>query len=197
MRRAPAGLLLGALAASSLTGCASEAPNSAITTEPLCSVGDDGAGNGVILMAQSVPSATWVPCIRAALPLGWGFRHLEAVNGLSRFWLDSNRDGDRAVEVRLEASCDTQGASPAPSDREGMLRLERVDRMDPTYLGERYYLFEGGCLTFVFALDSESPGEALALASQVVGVVSREDLQQQVREESGGRLDLDPAGGDG
>jgi hypothetical protein len=197
VRRAPTGLLLGALAAAALTGCASEAPNSAVTTQPLCSVGDHGAGDGVILMAQSVPTATWVPCIRTSLPLGWHFRHLEATNGVSKFWLDSNRDGDRAVEVRLTASCDTAGATPGPSDREGMLRLERVTRMSPTYVGERYYLFEGGCLTVAFALHGESPGEALALASQVVGVVTRSELQEQVREDSGGRLELDPAGGDG
>jgi hypothetical protein len=192
-----AGPLLAALLAVALAGCADDAPNSAIGDEPLCEVGDHGAGNSVLLMAQSVPTASWVPCIRAALPLGWGFHHLEARDGEARFWLDSDRDGQKAVEVRLTESCDTAGATPIPSDREGMLRLERVTRMSPTYVGERYYLFEGGCLSVVFALRGESPGEALALASQVVGVVARADLQEQVREESGGRLDLDPTGGDG
>ena len=53
-------------------------------------------------MAQSVPTATWVPCIRTALPLGWNFHHLDARNGVARFWLDSDRDGQQAVEVRLD-----------------------------------------------------------------------------------------------
>jgi hypothetical protein len=74
-----------------------------------------------------------------------------------------------------------------------MRRLERVRRVSPTYAGERYYLFPGGCLTFVFRLDGDSPGEALALASQVVGAVRRSDLDAQVRQESDGRLSLDPA----
>jgi hypothetical protein len=186
---------LAPLAAALLAGCSSDGPNSAITTPPLCSDGDDGAGNGVILMAQSVPSATWVPCIGTALPLGWDFHHLEATNGSARFWLDSDRDGDKAVEVRLAASCDTAGTTEIPSDRVGMRRLERVGRMSPTYAGTRYYLFDGGCLTVVFRLDSDSPGEALALASQAVGVVARADLQKQVRDESGGRLELDPEEG--
>jgi hypothetical protein len=78
-----------------------------------------------------------------------------------------------------------------------MRRLERVRQMSPTYAGERYYLFSGGCLTFVFSLAGASPGEALALASQAVGVVRRADLAAQVSDGSGGRLSLDPAGGEG
>ncbi|MGY1617182.1 hypothetical protein ACI797_10600 [Geodermatophilus sp. SYSU D00691] len=191
MRAASAGASL-LLAAAVLAGCANG--STAIAAPPLCESGDDGAGNGVILMAQSVPTAEWIPCIRAALPLGWGFHHLEARNGGSRFWLNSDRDGQKAVEVRLAPSCDTLGATPVPSDREGMQRLERVSQMAPTYAGERFYLFDGGCLTFVFALHGDSPGEGLALVSQVVGVIAREDLQEQVREESGGRLELDPTG---
>jgi len=196
VRRGTAATVLLAAAAAALTGCSSDGPNSAITTQPLCETGHDrSASNSVVLMAQSVPSATWVPCIRAALPLGWDFHHLEASNGMARFWLDSDRDGMRAVEVRLTESCDIHGTTEIPSDREGMRRLERVGAMTPSYAGERYYLFDGGCLTVVFALHGDSPGEGLALASQVVGVVSRADLREQVRAESGGRLDLDPPGG--
>jgi len=190
VRRALAGPLLATLAAAALTGCTGE-PTTAIAEPPLCTTGDDDAGNGVILMAQSVPTAIWVPCIRSALPLGWGFSYLEARNGVARFWLDSDRDGTKAVEVRLTPSCDTAGATRIPSDREGMERLERVARMSPTYVGERFYLFDGGCLMVGFALRGESPGEALALASQVVGVVAREDLEAQVREQSRGGLELD------
>jgi hypothetical protein len=173
-------------------GCASD--TTAITDPPLCR-GHDGAGNGVILMAQSVPTAAWVPCVQTALPLGWGFHHLDARDGIARFWLDSDRDGTQAIEVRLEASCDTAGATQIPSDRAGMRRLERVRRVSPTFAGERYYVFDGGCLTFVFHLAGDSPGEGLALASQVVGAVSRAALRAQVHHDSGGRLGLDPTTG--
>ena len=190
MRRGVVGVALVALA---VAGCSSDGPNSAITNAPLCETGHDGqAANAVILMAQSVPSAGWVPCIRAALPLGWNFHHLEASNGEARFWLDSDRDGTRAVEVRLTGSCSTAGATEIPSYREDMRRLERVERISPGYVGRRYYVFDGGCLTVLFRLGGDNPGEALALATQVVGVVSRADLQEQVHEESDGRLELDP-----
>ncbi|MGZ4508979.1 MAG: hypothetical protein ACXVX0_17160 [Blastococcus sp.] len=191
MTTARAAALPALLAAGLVTGCASD--STAITSTPVCSTADHKAENGVLLMAQSVPTASFVPCISAALPLGWAFHHLDARNGVARFWLDSDRDGQQAVEVRLEKSCDTTGATAVPSDREGMRRLERVDRVTPSYAGARYYLFPGGCLTVVFALHSDSAGEALALASQAVGVVSRDELRAQVEHSSHGRLSLDPA----
>jgi hypothetical protein len=189
-------VVLSLLVAGCLAGCGSNGSAAAITTSPQCPVGDGGAGNGVILMAQSVPTAAWVPCMHPALPSGWSFEHLDARDGMSRFWLDSDRDGMRAIEVRLEKSCDTSGATEIASDRAYMHRLERVRQVSPTYVGERHYVFNGGCLSVVFRLHGDSPGEALALASQAVGVVSREDLQAQVHRDSGGRLDLDPAAGE-
>jgi hypothetical protein len=186
----PAAAVLGLVVAALLPGCASD--STAITTSPVCRTSGGPAGHGVILMAQSVPTATSVPCINSALPLGWTFHHMIARNGIAQFWLDSDRDGTQAIEVRLTASCDTRGTTEIPSDREGMRRLERVGRTTPTYQGTRYYLFDGGCLAVLFSLAGGDPGEALALASQVVGVVSRSELRQQVHDQSGGRLQLDP-----
>jgi hypothetical protein len=196
--RAPAPLAALLLAAT-VSGCASD--TTATSALPSCRGGDDGAAaNAVLLMAQSVPSAAFVPCLRTALPLGWGFHHLDARNGVSRFWLDSDRDGEKAIEVRLEPSCDTSGTTEIPSDRDEMDRFERVTLTTPRFEGERYYVFDGGCLTFVFRLggdDGATRGEALALATQAVGSVSRTDLEAQVREESDGRLELDPPAEEG
>jgi hypothetical protein len=183
-------LLALAVVVGSSAGCASD--TTATTELPNCATGDQTASNGVVLMAQSVPTATWVPCLRTTLPLGWDFQHLDARNGSSRFWLNSDRDGQKAIEVRLADSCHTAGATEIVSDREGMRRLERVTRTTPHFEGERYYVFDGGCITIVFRLTGDNPGEPLGLATQVVGSVSRADLQDQVREESNGRLTLDP-----
>lgn len=192
MRRARAAVALAATAGGLLSGCA--AGSTLITDPPLCGTGDQAAGNGVVLMAQSVPSASWIPCIRTSLPLGWSFHHLDARNGKAYFSLDSDRDGQEAVTVRLDATCDTDSATQIPSDRPGMRRLERVQRVSPRYAGERYYVFPGGCVTCVFSLAGDNAGEGLALASDVVGVVARADLRAQVRDESSGRLSLDPPG---
>ena len=195
MRAAATAMVLAVLAGTALSGCSSD--TTATTRQPTCAAGEDGnAANAVLLMAQSVPTATWVPCVRTALPLGWNFHHLDARNDVSVFSLDSDRDGQEAIKVRLERSCDTSGATAIPSDRDGMERFERVTTTAPDFVGDRYYRFDGGCITFVFHLtgDGENRGEALALAAQAVGAMSRADLQQQVRDESDGRLSLDPAG---
>ncbi|MFW3171768.1 hypothetical protein [Geodermatophilus sp. CPCC 206100] len=174
-----------------LSGCVAPA-SSAFGAVPACSIGDDGkAASGVLLMAQSVPTATRVPCIRG-LPLGWHFSGLEARNGQAAFSLDSDRDGEHAIEVLLTADCDTEGATEIRSDRDGMQRLERVTEVTPQYLGRRFYLFTGGCMTMTFTLSGDNRGEPLALATQGIGVLRRDELDDQVREESDGRLRLDP-----
>jgi hypothetical protein len=164
---------------------------------PACATGDESdAADGVVLMAQSVPTATWVPCVES-VPVGWTFAGLDARSGSARFWLDSDRDGVHAIEVRLAAQCDTSGATEIPSEREDLRRFERVTQVTPQYLGRRYYVFPGGCTTVVFTLSGENRGEPLALATQGLGVVSREDLAAQVHTGSGGRLHLDPPADEG
>ncbi len=190
MKGGRAAALVALVAGATLTGCAKGSTD--ISSAPLCRAGTDGAGDGVILMAQSVPTATQIPCIQTALPLGWNFNHLEARQDGSTFFLDSDRDGPQAITVSLTRTCDVDGTTEIPTDRAGLRRLERVITLSPHYTGQRFYLFPGGCLTFTFRLAGDSPGEGLALATESVGVVSRTDLQAQVRRESHGRLSLDP-----
>ena len=157
-----------------------------------CKEGDDGTpSNGVVLMAQSVPTSSWVPCLQG-MPLGWHFADMDVDRGSARFWLDSDRDGVHAIEIRLTRSCFTSGATEIPSDRPEMRRLERVSQVTPLYVGRRYYLFDGGCITVLFRLSGENRGEPLAVATQGLGAVPRDELRAMVQEDSGGRLQLDP-----
>ncbi|CAA9221859.1 MAG: hypothetical protein AVDCRST_MAG57-621 [uncultured Blastococcus sp.] len=192
-RAGPAALAL--LATLALTGCV-QVTTSLTSDEVACQEGDDGTpANAVLLMAQSVPSATWVPCLKS-MPQGWHFSDMDVGRGTAQFWLDSDRDGLHAIEVRLTQACDTAGATEIPSDRGEMRRLERVTEVSPQYVGRRFYLFEGGCITVLFTLSGENRGEPLAVATQGLGAVPREDLRALVEEKSGGRLQLDPPAGD-
>jgi hypothetical protein len=192
VRATTARALLALVVATAVAGC-SDGPTTASQELPTCTEGDKGAANGVILMAQSVRTASWVPCLKAAIPLGWDFEYLDARNGQSLFRLSSDRDGLRQeIDVRLEPSCQTTGSTEIRSDRDGMQRFERVRMTTPRFEGERYYVFDGGCIVFDFRLTGDNRGEPLALASQVVGAVPRDDLRELVHEESGGRLELDP-----
>ncbi len=191
-RLSPAAALAGAL----LTGCV--APASLGSDELACRAGDDAQpARGVVLMAQAVPSAAWLPCLDA-VPLGWSLAGVEVRDGSGGFWLDSDRDGVRAIEARLTASCDTRDATEIPSDREGMRRLEQVTQVHPEYVGTRYYVFDGGCLAMVFRLAGDYRAEPLAVATESIDVVRRADVAAYVHEDSGGRLTLDgPAPGSG
>jgi hypothetical protein len=157
-----------------------------------CRRGDENhPANGVVLMAQSVPSAAWVPCLEV-MPLGWRLAGLDADESSARFWLDSDRDGVHALEVRLTASCDTTEATEIPSEREGMRRWERVSQVTPQFVGTRHYVFEGGCVSVHFRLSGENRSEPLGVATQGVGAVSRDQVRAAVRDQTDGRLELDP-----
>ena len=189
MSRRPAGLL-ALLVVLLLAGCVR--PVVLDSEVVACREGDEGTpANGVVLLAQSVPSASWVPCLEV-IPLGWDVSGLEATDDDARFWLDSDRDGLRAVEIRLDEGCDTAGATRIPSDREGMQRWERVEQVTPQYVGTRYYVFDGGCISLVFRLSGENRAEPLGFATQGIGAVPRDAVRAAVHEQTDGRLELDP-----
>lgn len=178
-----------------LTGCTAVAVGSPDGV-PGCAHGDVPMGNGVVLMAQSVPTASWVPCLReAAMPMGWRFAGMDAGRGSARVWLDSDRAGRGAVVVTLSGSCDVDGTTEVPTDHPGMRRFERVNQVTPRFEGERSYTFEGGCLTVTLSVGGADRVEPLAVAATVIDVVRRSQVQQRVREQTDGRLSLDPEEG--
>jgi hypothetical protein len=126
------------------------------TTGPLAAPTCDHGGV-LILIAQSVPSAAFVPCI-AAFPVGWTFggEHIDA--GRSEFWLDSDRAGSRAVTVSLDRTCDTSGAVrvPVEPDEAGTVRFESPRSLPPHFAGDRFYRFPGGCVTYQFAFGPDA-----------------------------------------
>ncbi len=58
----------------------------------------------MVIQIQSVPSAEFVPCINE-LQLGWEYLDLVPKSGNSRFWISSDRSGDRFLEVVLTDGC--------------------------------------------------------------------------------------------
>jgi hypothetical protein len=160
-----------------------------------CRSGDDGGpAGGVVLMSQAVDTASWVPCLDA-VPVGWHLSEVEIRDGSGRFWLDSDRDGARAIGVALTGSCDVREATEIPSDRDGMRRYERVARISPDYVGTRSYVFDGGCLTTRFRLTGHDRAEPLGVATEVIDVMARADVEAAVRESTDGRLQLDAGDG--
>lgn len=133
----------------------------------------------LVLTAEAVRTATLVPCLHPMQP-GWEIESLDARNERARFVLASDRGGNRALTIDLVPRCDVSDTSKVPSDEPGTDRYEEIERLDPDYVGRRFYLFPGGCVRFTFRLDTELASGLLNEASLMVGFVARADIQEEL-----------------
>lgn len=145
----------------------------------------------LVLIAQSVPSASLVPCLRP-LPAGWIFQHLEAQHGRAVISLDFGATSAQAFTETLAEDCDTRGATPARSDEVGARRFDRITSGLNGYRGERYYRFPGGCVTYQFKIVGRGSTAISSAVSRSAGFVTRVVLRQYVRNYSDGSMELDP-----
>ena len=139
-----------------------------------------------VLEAQAVPSATLMPCANP-LPGGWSIGGFEVRSGLARFWLDSDRAGARAAEVRLTSSCDVAGATQLPPSSRGWPPVQRYEapaaQQPPATI--RYYLFTGGCVTYRLAFSRQSAPGLFDQADQFLGFTTRARYVNGVRNNQG------------
>jgi tRNA A-37 threonylcarbamoyl transferase component Bud32 len=157
-----------------------------------------GPGHTMILAAQAVPSAAFLPCI-AALPSGWTAALSYIASGRASFALDSGSQAGgggvhialgqpaqlQAVTITLTATCDISGARQVPSGQPGMRRFDRPLSLVPRDSDVRYYTFPGGCATYRFVF---APGASPALATTVdtaVAFMPRSALVGYVRRTEG------------
>ncbi|HKO85367.1 MAG TPA: phosphatase PAP2 family protein, partial [Actinomycetota bacterium] len=143
------------------------------------------------LMAQSVPSASRVPCMQF-LPVGWSVAEVAVNNGRSLITLNHDRAGAAALVVRLTASCDPSGAVEGPSATAGVRHYQGIESPTGEFTATWYDQFPGGCVTSRLHLSTDPNGEFAAQAPQVLGFTSRAALQQALGQRSHGRLQLDP-----
>jgi tRNA A-37 threonylcarbamoyl transferase component Bud32 len=143
------------------------------------------------LMAQSVPSASLIPCLQL-VPVDWTVAEVAVNNGRSVITLDHDRGGRAAMVVRLTASCDLAGATEVTSEQRGARRYLRVDRNSTEFSATRAYTFQGGCVTQRFRAAGPSASRLSDTASTEFGFISRDELRQALSQRSHGRLELDP-----
>lgn len=145
----------------------------------------------LMLEAQSVPTAQFVPCI-LVLPLSWEASGSDIGDGHSIFALDSDIGGNDAVLVELRERCAVEDYVRVPTDQPGTQRYERVERLLEGFRGERLYVFDGGCVRIDIALEAGSTAALVNEASLAIGLVSRSALQEGIRQVTEGRVELDP-----
>jgi tRNA A-37 threonylcarbamoyl transferase component Bud32/membrane-associated phospholipid phosphatase len=142
----------------------------------------------LLLMAQSVPTASLVPCVEL-LPAGWTLGDVVVGNGRSRFTLTSDRGGVLVAE--LSASCDLAGAAELTSERAGARRFLRIERSAAGVAMTRAYTFPGGCVTQRLVAPEASRQQLTGESSSALGFTTRDDLDAALRRDSGGRLELE------
>jgi hypothetical protein len=143
------------------------------------------------LMAQSVPSASLVPCVEF-LPVGWTVVEVAVNNGRSVLTFDHDRAGNSALVVRLTAACAPIGAVAGPSLTPGVRHSQRIESRSGAFSATWYDQFPGGCVTSRLHLTTDPNGEFAGQAPHVLGFTTRAELQQALSQRSDGRLQLDP-----
>ena len=180
--RGPLGALLALVtlgAASTLSGCATSGDTVPACRDPL----------RLAVVAQSVPGASYLPCIRG-LPPGWTTSGFDPSQHGTSFLLNSDRSPGQPVTVRLTTACRTSGASPSPARAPGVLTYTRLYSIRPRFAGRMYDVFPGGCVTYTFGV---SHGSQIALMEQfkaAVGLYPRQQLRLLLKQELG--VELNP-----
>ncbi len=144
------------------------------------------------LEAQSVPSASLVPCVRF-LPAGWKVADVTVNDGRSVLTLANDRAGPGAMVVRLSSGCDVQGATRVPSDQSGARQFMRIDRLAPRFAATRFDVFLGGCVTTRMTAPAAFRAELTRDTPLILDFIPRQRLQRLLEQRSNGQLHLDPA----
>ncbi len=100
------------------------------TVTPGCVESRDANGAHII-QAQTVPSASFVPCVSELKP-GWEYNDLAPESGRTRFEIDSDRVGNAFLTVTLTASCDIGDAEQTTTDEQVAELFVDVEESSPT-----------------------------------------------------------------
>jgi hypothetical protein len=147
------------------------------------------------LEAQSVPSASLVPCFRA-LPAGWTFANVAVNDGHSAVTFDHDRAGAGAVVVRLTIACRPARANEVPATEATVRRYQRVEHHSGRITTSWYDRFPGGCVTTQMTAPTRLLRTQLYReATLALDFTPRQALSQVLETRSAGRLHLDPGTG--
>lgn len=146
-----------------------------LSASPSC-----GTSDVMVLVAQSVPSATLVPCV-ATLPAGFEFDDVHVQRGHTTFSLDSDLAGKHAVVVSLapRGECRVRGAEQVRSDEVGAERYDAAPGAAPSARGVRFYTFPGGCVSYEFSF-TRATRALVAAADEALAFQRRSTLVRAV-----------------
>ncbi len=161
-------------------------------TRPLrCDQPADEPSGMLVLLAQSVPGASAVPCLTDDVP-DWLVTVFEVGNGRARIEFTDRygRDDDSAT-VELTADCDIGDAREVTSRFPGIRRFLRQVNRENGYGDRIWWVYDGACTSVRFNLTGAGAILRGGEISGALGFVDRADLDGQIRAASDGHLRLD------
>ena len=142
------------------------------------------------LLAQSVPSASSVPCVRS-LPTGWTLGHVTVTRGRSTLTFDHDRAGAGAMVSTFTEGCDPGGAADIGPAGSGIRSYQRVQPSTARTVTTRFDVSPGGCLASRVVAPSDDLAQVAAEIPEMIGFRTRQELDRTLEQRSNGRLHLD------
>lgn len=161
-----------------LTGCAAFSHAAPGCGDPL----------RLAIIAQSLPSASYLPCIRTLGP-GWSTSGFTPSQGGTSFLLNSDRSPGRPVVVRLTATCQPGNTSPSPPRAPGVITYTKLSSIGPPrFAGRLYDVFPGGCVSYAFDFAYGSQIPLMEQFEEAVGLYPRQQLRLVLKRQLGVEL---------
>lgn len=145
--------------------------------EPWCS----GDRTSALIVAQSVPTATEIPCLDE-LPSGWEVETIRIVEDGSTLEFASDRAGSDAATLHFAEFCEIGTAISTRSEYPRVERFEEIISVSPAFVAKRIYRFEGGCFWWEFRFDEGAPAGLSIELGNALTVISREAVNDNLRE---------------
>jgi hypothetical protein len=162
-------------------------------TSPMrCGQPDDRPSGMQVLLAQAVPTATAVPCLRSAAG-NWSVAAFHAEDGRARVEFSYRYGNDDTATVDLSPGCDVAAAQEVSSEFDGVREYHRSATREGRYADETHYVYPGACASLRFYLSGSGADLRGAEIAAALGFTSRELLDQQIRRSTNNHLRLDPA----
>ena len=144
------------------------------------------------LVAQSVPSASLVPCV-ALFGARWSVDGEDFTShGTKVSMTGHDSSADVTWKVTFDESCDTSGMTPA-GDTDGAAVSQSEESSGSSTTRTQALVFDGGCVTSKVVIPSRFDHDlVIADVDAALVLVPRSALNAQVRAQTDGRLQLDP-----
>ena len=161
----------------------------AMTVGAACSVSEtlsaphcDSSSSSVLISGQSVPTAEFLVCFDT-IPTGWEVASVNVGHDGTFVLFHSDRAGGAAAQFRYEESCDIGDATSTPTEFDRTSRYEWIREVEPRFKANRYYRFEGGCVTWEFDFDADAPAALAVELGSSLQLVDREMVNEDMRQE--------------